>query len=98
MPRFLVEQPNGKFMIWSTIIDGPIAYNLTKEDYIDLKKEEVAKLAETAFDYRKFGNDLKSYIDTSNLDAGAKEELYNILIDCEYPKEIVEEWIYGDSE
>jgi hypothetical protein len=97
MPRFLVEQPNGKFMIWSTVVDGPIAYNLTKEDCIDFKIAEVVKLAKALFDHKKFVNDLNPYIDVSNLDEEAKEELYDILIDCGYPKEIVEEWIFSDK-
>ncbi len=45
MARLLVKQPNGLYTIFSTIVDCPIYWNLTEEDYINLRKEWEAESA-----------------------------------------------------
>ena len=40
MGRIVFKQPNGLYGMWSTIADGPIYWNMTKQDYIDAMLEE----------------------------------------------------------
>lgn len=40
MARQIVIQPNGKFAIWSTVIDDFIAIDLTEEQYIEFRAKE----------------------------------------------------------
>ena len=32
MPHYCFKQPNGKYTVWSTIVDAPIFYDATKEE------------------------------------------------------------------
>ena len=32
MPHYCFKQPNGKYSVWSTIVDAPILWNATKEE------------------------------------------------------------------
>lgn len=45
MGRFVARQPNGKLCIFSTIVDTVTYYDLTEEDYIELKAEEARERA-----------------------------------------------------
>lgn len=45
MGRFLIKQPNGKYCLFSTVVDCPVMYNLTKEDYINYKIEQAKEEA-----------------------------------------------------
>ena len=40
MARQIIRQPNGKFAIWSTIIDNFIMWDATEEEYIAFRIEE----------------------------------------------------------
>jgi hypothetical protein len=40
MARKIIKQPNGKYCIFSTIVDHFIAYNMTKEEIIALRVAE----------------------------------------------------------
>ena len=40
MGRFVARQPNGRLCIFSTVVDTVVYYDLTDEDYIELKAEE----------------------------------------------------------
>lgn len=41
MARLIVKNPKGLYNMWSTIIDSFIYYDLTKEEYIDVRAKEV---------------------------------------------------------
>ena len=43
MSHQIIKQPNGKYAIWSTIIDDFIYIDLTSEQWIKIQQEEVAK-------------------------------------------------------
>lgn len=45
MGRFLIKQPNGKYCLFSTTVDCPVMYNLTKEEYINYKVEQAKEYA-----------------------------------------------------
>ena len=36
---FIVQQPNGRYCRFSTVVDCPVALNMTKEDYINYLME-----------------------------------------------------------
>lgn len=36
MAGFIAKQPNGLYCRFSTVVDAPTHYNLTREDYIDI--------------------------------------------------------------
>ena len=40
MGRFVARQPNGRLCIFSTVVDTVVYYDLTDEDYIEIKAEE----------------------------------------------------------
>ena len=49
MGRFLVKQPNGRYCLFSTIVDCPTYVNLTEEDYVQIY-------------LRKAENDVREYL------------------------------------
>lgn len=52
MGRMLVKQPNGKYCVFSSVVDCPTAYNLTVEDYIEMRAEEAREQAKIELQYR----------------------------------------------
>ena len=45
MGRQIVKQPDGRFSIWSSIVDNFIITDCTKEEYIEMRiKEETEKI------------------------------------------------------
>ena len=40
MGRMVFKQPNGKYGLYSSITEGPILWNMSKEDYIQFRLEE----------------------------------------------------------
>jgi Lar family restriction alleviation protein len=52
MGRQIIKQPNGKYAIWSTIIDNFLYYNITKEEYFKIRiEEEIKHVREDLNDY-----------------------------------------------
>lgn len=45
MGAFIVKQPNGKYCRFSTMVECPTHWNMTKDDYIELCKERAEKEA-----------------------------------------------------
>ena len=77
MGSFIVKQPNGKYMRFSTVVDCPTHWNMTEQDYIELCK---AKAVEEAKDVlknyvRPFDMVRKSFI-PNNM---TEEEFNNLL-------------------
>jgi len=45
MGRHIIKQPNGKYAIWSTLVDNFIITDSTKEEYIEFRiKEETERI------------------------------------------------------
>lgn len=40
MAHIMIQQPNGKFTIWSTCIDAPVAYDLTDKEVTEYEAKE----------------------------------------------------------
>ena len=45
MSRFLAKQPNGKYCCFSTVLDTVTRFNLTAEEYIQMRVKEAEKQA-----------------------------------------------------
>ena len=45
MAHSFIQQPNGKFTIWSSCIDAPVAYDLTEKEVIEYKAKEAYEIA-----------------------------------------------------
>jgi hypothetical protein len=45
MCNLLIQQPNGLYCIFSGDTNCPICYNITKEEYISMKKQEAEQIA-----------------------------------------------------
>lgn len=45
MGAFISKQPNGKYCRFSTVVDTVTDYNMTEQDYIDLKVAEARQEA-----------------------------------------------------
>ena len=50
MAGFVSRQPNGLYCRFSTVTDCPTAWNMTREDYINMKMEEAKEDAEDILD------------------------------------------------
>lgn len=49
MAGFVSKQPNGLYCRFSTVVDCPTAWNMTREDYINMKMQEAKEDAEDVF-------------------------------------------------
>lgn len=50
MAGFVSKQPNGLYCRFSTVTDCPTAWNMTREDYINMKMQEAKEDAEDVLD------------------------------------------------
>lgn len=50
MGLFVVKQPNDLYCLYSTYVDTIVCHNMTREDYIDFKKEEAKEAAKRHLD------------------------------------------------
>ena len=50
MAGFVSKQPNGLYCRFSSVTDCPTAWNMTREDYINMKMQEAKEDAEDVLD------------------------------------------------
>lgn len=50
MAGFVSKQPNGLYCRFSTVVDCPTEWNMTREDYINMKMQEAKEDAEDVLD------------------------------------------------
>ena len=50
MAGFISKQPNGLYCRFSSVTDCPTAWNMTREDYINMKMKEAKEDAEDVLD------------------------------------------------
>lgn len=53
MAGFVSKQPNGLYCRFSTVTDCPTAWNMTREDYINMKMQEAKEDARDILDFLK---------------------------------------------
>lgn len=89
MGAFIAKQPNGLYCRFSSVVDCPTHWNMTRDDYIQYKINEAIEHAKKeAIDVlnrwvHPFDEVLDSYIDNNM----TKEEFEIFLKDVEYKKE-----------
>lgn len=94
MPRVLIRQPNGKYLLWSSIIEGPIKINMTKEEYIEFKKQEAETYAiDTLENYSRDYDYIYDLIFIFNMDNDQIIDFRNMLIEVGYPLKVIDEII-----
>lgn len=54
MGRFICKQPNGLYCVFSTTVDCPVAWNMTREEYIQMKMEEAKEDAIYTLEHNLF--------------------------------------------
>lgn len=89
MGRFLIKQPNGRYCLFSSVVDCPIYVNLTEQDYIDIYMEYVKR---DCLDYIKQVNEnpchheiyenIDKYFHPNNMD---REEFDKLKLVMETP-------------
>lgn len=50
MPAFIVRQPNGLLCRFSTVVDCPTHWNMTDEEYIEMRAEKAREEAKYVLD------------------------------------------------
>lgn len=94
MSRVLIRQPNEKYLLWSSIVDGPIKINMTKEEYIEFKKQEAEEDAiDTLENYSRDYNYIYDLIFIFNMDNDQIMDFRNMLIEAGYLPKIIDDII-----
>ena len=85
MPHYCFKQPNGKYTVWSTIVDAPISWNATKEEvWTDEHVRDELEWREWC------GNKLEDRIDEGDIECClfngnmTREELLDYFKDIKY--------------
>lgn len=50
----IIKQPNGKLMIWSGVVDEPVYYDITEEEYIEIMANEAREKAKSCLERKNF--------------------------------------------
>lgn len=82
MSRTIIRQPNGKLMIWSSVVDEPVYYDITEEEYIEIMANEAREKAKSNLKRKNFVKDslwINSLICAYGRDTEELDELVNIL-------------------
>ena len=51
MAHIMIQQPNGKFTIWSTCVDAPVAYDLTDKEVTEYEAKEAYERTKEDLEY-----------------------------------------------
>ena len=95
MLRTLIQQPNGKCMLWSSVTDAPIIVNMTKERYIQFKIQEAKEEAiETFYKYKRDPDHLLDLLFCYNMSDEEKNRLYRTLLNVGYKDEDIKDKIF----
>lgn len=87
MAGIILKQPNGLYCRFSSIVDCPTHYNMTKKDYIEMKKKEAEQEANNVLDnYTKDFDLLRRYFSPQNM---TWDELEEIIIEMRLPADQV---------
>lgn len=85
MAGFVARQPNGLLCRFSTVVDCVTHYNMTEDEYIEMRAEMARDEARDVIEnhIRPF-DEIKDYFSPNNM---SKEEFDKILKEMEMPKE-----------
>ena len=95
MGAFVAQQPNGLYCRFSTVVDCPTHYNMTKEEYIQSRMDDLKEELELTFEHRlKPFEWVEEYFNTNNM---SRIEFDRILKSMNEPVENVEPVLKIDS-
>lgn len=78
----IIRQPNGKLMIWSSVVDEPVYYDITEEEYIEIIANEAREKAKSDLKRKNFVKDsswVNYLISAYGRDTEELDELVGIL-------------------
>lgn len=78
----IIRQPNGKLMIWSSVVDEPVYYDITEEEYIEIMANEARDKAKSDLKRKSFVKDplwINSLVCAYGKDTEKLDELVGIL-------------------
>lgn len=78
----IIKQPNGKLMIWSSVVDEPVCYDITEEEYIEIMANEARDKAKSDLKRKNFVKEsswINYLIDAYGRDTEELDELVGIL-------------------
>lgn len=78
----IIRQPNGKLMIWSSVVAEPVYYDITEEEYIEIIANEARDKAKFNLKRKNFVKDplwINSLVCAYGKDTEELDELVNIL-------------------
>lgn len=79
------KQPNGLYGLWSNIVGGPVYWNMTKQDYIDVMledaKKDIEERADEIFEHNYNVSTFSSLKDNFVVNM-SKEEFSEFLKSC----------------
>lgn len=78
----IIRQPNGKLMVWSSVVDEPVYYDITEEEYIEIMANEARDKAKYDLKKKSFVKDslwINSLVCAYGKDTEELDELVNIL-------------------
>ena len=95
MGAFIVQQPNGLYCRFSTVVDCPTDWNMTAEDYRELKAENARQEADFTLDhYLRPFEWLREYFYPNNMTEEEFEECLKAMSEEPPEKEIIPTTIY----
>jgi hypothetical protein len=95
MGAFIVQQPNGLYCRFSTVVDCPTDWNMTAEDYRELKAENARREADFTIEhYLRPFEWLREYFYPNNMTEEEFEECLKAMSEEPPKKEIIPTTIY----
>lgn len=83
----IIRQPNGKLMIWSSVVDEPVYYDITEEEYIEIMANEARDKAKSDLKRKNFVKEsswVNCLICAYGKDTEELDDLVNILSSVGY--------------
>ena len=78
----IIRQPNGKLMVWSSVVGEPVYYDITEEEYIEIMANEAREKAKSDLKRKNFVKEpiwINSLICAYGRDTEELDEFVNIL-------------------
>lgn len=83
----IIRQPNGKLMVWSSVVEEPVYYDITEKEYIEIMANEAREKAKSDLERKSFVKEsswINSLICAYGRDTEELDELVNILCSVGY--------------
>lgn len=82
---FVARQPNGRLCLFSSIVDCPIIYQMTDDDYVEYCAERAREEARKNLQNKKFLKSMKMVVAETTDENMSEDELFKILRESAEP-------------